>query len=578
MADVIDNKIKQPSQQQKGTGFTNIQNIVRANRQNRLGQAVSGGVSDVIGRNQQDLSKAREQFQQDAQQNAIGTAGDQAYAQQTIQNAGQTGANPAQADVDRFAKLRAGMYQGPTQLGNQEQLMAQGADLKGLGNAAANEYGRRGLLQRFVGPDQYTQGQQRLDNLLLGQTGGQALNQARRNANLFGQQLGQAQQSAQAQGQGLTQQAQQFGQNLTGQLGQAQTGLESDLANRATQQTKESEATREALKALFTRPQDLPAPPPGTMTTMPIGGGKIKPTITQEQYDLAKSALDRSGLGSQTSYSPEYFANSPEELIGQGITQATKQTVASDADKSRALALAKLAGGTSSLFGEDTQVGGYDPLSFLNRDTYDKRVAESKKGYDEYDALQAAEQQAKAAQDVINQGRGLLHQGFSNSYSPVPTGLGTPTPTDIRQIAGSGTYRSGEFLPSGEYAYDPSYIKDTYSRGGPQYMFSKSLADQLQGNYSKFNKALGDTNQSLKGQGFNELSKPIDFGTYLNQLGGGIGPNMFDQGSNILGNQLGTTINQFDTQEAERQAKGAGSPRLALLERLQGLINSNGGS
>ena len=175
MADTIDNKSKTPS---KTTGFVNINDIVKANRQNRLGQTVSSGVSNVVGQNQQQLGQAKNQFQQDSQANQIGTSQDKQQVENTL-------GNPAQADdktVNRFAEFRSGQYQGPQQLSNKDQLRAGQQDVQSLADASKDEYGRRGLLQRFVSPNQYTQGQQRLDNLLLGQTGGTALNQAKRQA------------------------------------------------------------------------------------------------------------------------------------------------------------------------------------------------------------------------------------------------------------------------------------------------------------------------------------------------------------------------------------------------------------
>ena len=56
----IDPNTKKP----KGTSFTNINDIVRANRQNRLGSTVSSGIQKTVGQDQQDLAGVREQFKQ----------------------------------------------------------------------------------------------------------------------------------------------------------------------------------------------------------------------------------------------------------------------------------------------------------------------------------------------------------------------------------------------------------------------------------------------------------------------------------------------------------------------------------
>lgn len=404
MADVLDNSIKQPSQtqQKQTTGFTNVQDVVRANRQNRLGQTVSGGVSNVVNKNQQDLSKVQQQFQQGAQQNALGTAADQAYVNQTI-------ANPTdnQADVDRFAQLRAGQYAGPTQLGNTNQLQAQGQDLQGIANASNTASGRSGLLQRFVAPGQYTQGQQSMDNLLLGQTGGQALNQARRQANLYGQQLNQAQNAAQAQGQGLTQQAQQFGQQVTNQLGEAQTGLQSTIDARVIEQQQEAQAARDALQALFTNTAQ-PTTTGGDMTTMPVGGQAVHPNITQAQFDLAQKALQAGGLANTNFYGAENFITNPNSVLGQQINAPTEAQVATEQEKAKSLALSKLAGQNPTLFQSDTQVGGYNPLSFLDQANLNNAISQGQAKYNEGQTDIANAGYIKQATDLGAQARSML--------------------------------------------------------------------------------------------------------------------------------------------------------------------------
>lgn len=355
MANPIDNKAKQPS---KTTGFTNIQDIVKANRQNRLGQAVSTGVSNVVGQNQQQLGQAKTQFQQESEKNQFGTGADKQMVENTLQN-------PVQADsgtIDRFAQFRSGQYQGPQELTNRDQLQAGQQDVQSLADASKDEYGRRGLLQRFVSPNQYTQGQQRLDNLLLGQTGGKALNQAKREANLYGRELTEAEKSAQAQATGLSEQARQFGQFVQGRLGEEETGLQSSIDQRVAQQKTEAENARAALQALFTKdPNDK---------------------ISQEQYDSAKSLLERLGMGDRSVYGAENFVGTPEELLGQGIVDPTRLSVGTEEEKAKSLALAKLAGKQQGLYGAEDKVGGYDSASFLDKENLEKVLGRGKEKYD----------------------------------------------------------------------------------------------------------------------------------------------------------------------------------------------------
>lgn len=372
MAEPIDNSAKRP----QGTNFTNINDIVRANRENRLGNTVSGGVQKTANKGRDELSGVREQFQNQSQAGAVGNQQDQSYVNQTLQNP----MNTQQSDYDRFARLRSGQYQGPQGLGNQQQLQAHQQDLQGIADASGNAYGQRGLLQRFVGQPQYTQGQQRLDSLLLGQTGGEGLKHAKQEAGRFGHELNTANQQAQVQAQALANQSQQFGQQLTGQLGQAQTDQEADLNSRMAQQQQQSEAARSALQALFSKPT-TPTTPTGDVSTMPVGG--IRPNITQSQFDLAKQALDQGGLSNKMLYGPEYFLNSPDQLLGQGTLNPTIQQTANEQDKARAIALGKLSGNNSNVFTPDTQVGGYNPLNFLDQGNFNSVLKHSEDQYKE---------------------------------------------------------------------------------------------------------------------------------------------------------------------------------------------------
>lgn len=550
---------------QKTTGFTNVQDIVRSNRQNRLGKTVQSGVQNVIGQGQQQLQGAQQQFQQGAQQNQIGTAADQAYVNQTIQNP----TNVQQTDVDRFANLRSGQYKGPTQLGNREELGARGQELQGIAGSASNEQGRRGLLQRFVAPQQqYTQGQQRLDNLLLGQTGGQATRNARQGANQFNQQLLSADQAAQAQGQGYTQQAQQFGNQVNNQLGQAQTDQQKDIEQRMVDSQKQSEAARKALQMLLTKPQTQQAPTDGSVSTMPVFQGTGS-GLSQEEYDSAKKAFESSGLGGEQFFNPAFFTTKPEEIIGQGAINPTKESVATEADKSRSLALAKLFGRAPELFNEQSQVGGYDPLSFLDKDRYNKAIGSSKKTFDEYDAFTNAKTAAQSAKEKADRDRELIsHYIAENPNSRVTKHTGNPY------------YQGSDFssgLNEGEEFFSPSTVSQYGNIEGN--VLSKQFADQLRQNYGGFSNDVNQANAALKSQNLGSVANSNDnFNNYLRSLMHDNAP-FVDYGG---GDRTATNDIDYSVQKAiddaqagiqDREKLGAGSSRQTLLERLQGLMN-----
>ena len=204
-----------PSRQ--GSGFTNLQRIIGANSQNQLGQAVGGGVTDAANQTSQNINNAQNQFQQDSNNSNLDTQSNRDSINstyQTIQNQALPGQkssgsntldqsnaaanmytpngastanatpasnqyNPAQ-DQAKFSQYTSGQYQGPQNLNNLQGLQNQSADVNNLQQGLNTQEGRQGLLQRFVGGNNaYTSGQQNLDSLLLGQTGGQQLAQAR---------------------------------------------------------------------------------------------------------------------------------------------------------------------------------------------------------------------------------------------------------------------------------------------------------------------------------------------------------------------------------------------------------------
>lgn len=188
--------------QQQGTGYTNIQKIVQANQGNGLGQAVVGGIQQTGQQAAGAINSANQDFT-----NQIGQSNQQ-LQQGNTQYQGLLGKalnidpnNPlSDADYASAQQFLTGNYSGPTELQNGEQVAAQAADAEQLGKLGGSEAGRAGLLQRFVGGNQYTQGQQKLDNLLLGSNSG-AINQARSATQGLSDLAARGIQTARAQGQ-----------------------------------------------------------------------------------------------------------------------------------------------------------------------------------------------------------------------------------------------------------------------------------------------------------------------------------------------------------------------------------------
>ncbi len=215
----------QPAKPKTGTGFTNIGRIVNANQGNKLGSTISGNIQNQASQVKQGIQGAQSQFQQQAQANRL----DSAENQQKVQSVLQDPTKATDQDVQAFSQFRSGQYGGPTGLQNADQLRAQAEAAKAMGQATGSMGGRQALLQRYAGTPQYNAGQQRLDSVLLGQTGANDLRQARRATTGLTGALQSGEQAAAAQAQELQGRAQAFGQDVNAQLESKYNPMSSDL-------------------------------------------------------------------------------------------------------------------------------------------------------------------------------------------------------------------------------------------------------------------------------------------------------------------------------------------------------------
>lgn len=164
----------------RGSGFTNLSNYLQANQQNRLGSSIGAGITSSANQASQGLQQASQDFQGAAQRGQLATDANR-QAREVVLGRLASGATtpPTDQEVQQFGKYLGGQYAGPTALGNQFNLAQSANKAESLGRGLSTAEGRQGLLQQFVGAPQYTSGQQKLDNLLLGATGGKELAQAK---------------------------------------------------------------------------------------------------------------------------------------------------------------------------------------------------------------------------------------------------------------------------------------------------------------------------------------------------------------------------------------------------------------
>jgi hypothetical protein len=238
-----------PAGNQQGTGFINLQNYLNANQGNNLGSTVAGGITNQANQAQTGLTNSQQSFNQGIQgaqqnltgeqntaQNLFGTTdasgnttggiyntNPSAIASAPTTDANGTASNPYQAQWQGIENYQ---YGGPTQLSNLAGTQAKAQNAAQLGNETKSQGGQTELLQQFAAApgQQYTQGQQNLDTMLLGQQGSGQLKQAAQKTAGLPQQVNNAEAAAESQAQGQQQQAQQFvqGQNQNFQNIQAQ--------------------------------------------------------------------------------------------------------------------------------------------------------------------------------------------------------------------------------------------------------------------------------------------------------------------------------------------------------------------
>lgn len=211
--------------QQQGTGYTNLNRLFQANKDNQLGQKVAGDIQNQIGGVQNQLKQQQDQFNKQSQQESSKfNEGERSAVLGRFSNADQAG-NISDEDVNKFQTYRSGEYKGPQSLGDTSAISQQAS---GLAQQVSNfnPAGTQELLRRSVGGNRYTSGQSRLDSLLMDKS---KLQPVARQASGLGQQLTQANMAAQGQAELLKNQAKQFGAQTNELLNQGLSNIDTSV-------------------------------------------------------------------------------------------------------------------------------------------------------------------------------------------------------------------------------------------------------------------------------------------------------------------------------------------------------------
>lgn len=215
------------SNKKAGSGFTNLNRYLQANQANRLGQTVSAGVQRVGGDARSALTQANQDFQAKASEEQSRLAQQGTKVNNVLGNV----VNASDDDVKTFENIRNAESRGPMGVADANSLRAKAGEAESLGRAGGTDAGRFGLLQRFVGRgnSNYNAGNQRLDQMLLGQTGQQQLRGARASTVGLSNQAEQGIAGAAARGDELKGQARQLADSTIGKLGEQTTAYDAAM-------------------------------------------------------------------------------------------------------------------------------------------------------------------------------------------------------------------------------------------------------------------------------------------------------------------------------------------------------------
>lgn len=230
---------QQAAPQTKGSGFTNVQKILKASGTDtgpsRLAQTAAGGVRQAASGAQQALTGAVEKFGKETGEStkAIPTSG-------TVSNiiSGALGGTLSDTDLSTYQKAASGTYAGPTSLQMTPEQQREAAKSSALSRLAGDVSGRSALLQKYVGSPQYGQSKQTLDTLLLGRGGSAALRGALRQGARTEQDIKRQEIVAQEQAKQAQERARGIAEEAKTGLEQAKTGLMGQLETKKQQEAE----------------------------------------------------------------------------------------------------------------------------------------------------------------------------------------------------------------------------------------------------------------------------------------------------------------------------------------------------
>jgi hypothetical protein len=152
----------------QGTGYTNIQSYLAANRGNRLSNTLSAGISKKAGDAGAEITKQQTAFGDALNAEKSRLSGLKTGADTVVNKLDTNPSTVVDNDVNQYKAYQGATYSGPAGLNNQELVRQKAATAASIGNLAGSQTGRQELLRSFINRPDYTQSKQRLDSLLVG--------------------------------------------------------------------------------------------------------------------------------------------------------------------------------------------------------------------------------------------------------------------------------------------------------------------------------------------------------------------------------------------------------------------------
>jgi hypothetical protein len=216
---------------------------------------------------------------------------------------------PTGQEITDFTKFQTGAYTGPKELQDYQTLIGKAQQTQQLGDLSRSSGGRQELLKQFVGGRDYTQGQQGLDQAILGQDKSSALSQAAKQVRGSEKSVSSANALAGAQAQDLVGKAKAFGQETQGMIGEKRGLISADIDKQVA-----------ALQ--------------GTETQRAKNAASIQEMLTSADPKYAKlDKTTRMGLALQSAADAGYLSpQEAEQLVGKGGLVQRAQTAGLDAN------------------------------------------------------------------------------------------------------------------------------------------------------------------------------------------------------------------------------------------------------